>query len=59
MRRAILAGVETIEHGDGGTPELFLSDEGTQRVALCPTLSVAGANAERKRAVFKAALTQA
>jgi len=25
-------------------------------VALCPTLSIAGANAERKRAVFKVAL---
>ncbi|MFT5141829.1 MAG: imidazolonepropionase-like amidohydrolase [Rhodothermales bacterium] len=23
MRRAILAGIETIEHGDGGTPEIF------------------------------------
>jgi imidazolonepropionase-like amidohydrolase len=23
MRRAILAGVTTIEHGDGGTPEVF------------------------------------
>jgi imidazolonepropionase-like amidohydrolase len=23
MRRATLAGVETIEHGDGGTPEVF------------------------------------
>ena len=55
MRRAILAGVETIEHGDGGTPELFrLMKE--RNVALCPTLSIAGANAERKRAVFKAAL---
>jgi len=55
MRRAILAGVETVEHGDGGTPELFrLMKE--HNVALCPTLSVAGANAERKRAVFKAAL---
>jgi imidazolonepropionase-like amidohydrolase len=55
MRRAILAGVETIEHGDGGTPELFrLMKE--HNVALCPTLSVAGANADRKRAVFKAAL---
>ena len=55
MRRAILAGVETIEHGDGGTPELFrLMKE--HNVALCPTLSIAGANAERKRAVFKAAL---
>ena len=55
MRRATLAGVETIEHGDGGTPEVFrLMKE--HNVALCPTLSVAGANAERKRAVFKAAL---
>jgi imidazolonepropionase-like amidohydrolase len=55
MRRAILAGVETIEHGDGGTPELFrlMKERGT---ALCPTLSVAGANAERKKAVFKQAL---
>jgi len=55
MRRAALAGVETIEHGDGGTPEVFrlMKERG---VALCPTLSVAGANAERKRGVFKAAL---
>ena len=54
MRRAVLAGVETIEHGDGGTPEVFrLMKE--RNVALCPTLSV-GAGAERKRAVFKAAL---
>jgi imidazolonepropionase-like amidohydrolase len=55
MRRAILAGVETIEHGDGGTPEIFrlMKERGT---ALCPTLSVAGANAERKRTVFKQAL---
>jgi len=54
-RRAILAGVETIEHGDGGTPELFrlMKEHGT---ALCPTLSVAGANAERKKLVFKQAL---
>ena len=37
MRRAILAGVQTIEHGDGGTPEIFklMADSG---VALCPTL---------------------
>jgi len=37
MRRAVLAGVETIEHGDGGTPEIFrlMADSG---VALCPTL---------------------
>ena len=55
MRRAVLAGVETIEHGDGGTPELFrlMKERG---VALCPTLSIAGANAERKKVVFKAAL---
>ena len=55
MRRAILAGVETIEHGDGGTPEIFrlMKEQGT---ALCPTLSIAGANAERKKAVFKQAL---
>jgi imidazolonepropionase-like amidohydrolase len=54
-RRAILAGVETIEHGDGGTAELFrLMKE--HNTALCPTLSVAGANAERKKVVFKQAL---
>jgi imidazolonepropionase-like amidohydrolase len=54
-RRAILAGVETIEHGDGLTPELFrLMKE--RNTALCPTLSVAGANAERKKVVFKQAL---
>jgi len=55
MRRAILAGVETIEHGDGGTAEIFrlMKERG---VALCPTLAIAGANAERKRGVFKLAL---
>ena len=55
MRRAALAGVETIEHGDGGTAEVFrlMKERG---VALCPTLAVAGANAERKKAVFKEAL---
>ena len=56
MRRATLAGVETIEHGDGGTPEVFrlMKERG---VALCPTLSIAsGANIERKRAAFRAAL---
>jgi len=54
MRRAALAGVETIEHGDGGTPEIFrLMKE--RNVALCPTLSV-GANPERKKPVFKAPL---
>jgi imidazolonepropionase-like amidohydrolase len=56
MRRAALAGVETIEHGDGGTPEVFrLMKE--RNVALCPTLSVASAaTSERKRLAFKAAL---
>jgi imidazolonepropionase-like amidohydrolase len=55
MRRAILAGVDTIEHGDGGTPEIFalMKEHGT---AFCPTLAVAGANAERKKAVFQEAL---
>ncbi len=54
-RRAILAGVETIEHGDGLTPELFrLMKE--HHTAFCPTLSVAGANAERKKVVFRQAL---
>src|SRR5438477_4365472 len=55
-RRAILAGVETIEHGDGLTPELFrlMKERGT---ALCPTLSVASGPAiEKKKVVFKQAL---
>src|SRR5207302_5648825 len=55
-RRAILAGVDTIEHGDGLTPELFrlMKDRGT---ALCPTLSVAsGQNIDKKKVVFKQAL---
>ena len=38
MRRAIMAGVETIEHGDDGTPEIFklMKQRG---VALCPTVA--------------------
>lgn len=55
-RRAILAGVETIEHGDGLTPELLrlMKERG---VALCPTLAVAsGPNIEKKKVVFKQAL---
>jgi len=38
LRRAIAAGVTTIEHGDGGTPELFrmMKEKG---IALCPTIS--------------------
>jgi imidazolonepropionase-like amidohydrolase len=70
MRRAILAGVETIEHGDGGTPEVFkLMAE--HHVALCPTLAAGDATSQyagwqkgqpepqgiqRKRASFKSAL---
>lgn len=71
MRRAVLAGVETIDHGDGGTPEVFalMAERG---VALCPTLSAGDATAQyagwkkgeaaapasltRKRASFAAAL---
>jgi imidazolonepropionase-like amidohydrolase len=55
-RRAILAGVETIEHGDGLTPELLhlMKERG---VALCPTLAVAsGPNIEKKKVVFRQAL---
>ena len=71
MRRATLAGVDTIEHGDAGTPEVFkLMAE--HHVALCPTLAAGDATAQyggwrkgqqpepqgitRKRASFKAAL---
>ena len=47
MRRAILAGVETIEHGDGGTPEIFelMRKRG---VALCPTVAAGDATAQYK-----------
>jgi len=53
MRRATMAGVETIEHGDDGTPEVFrlMKEKG---VALCPTLSVG--NQARKKETFSAAL---
>jgi imidazolonepropionase-like amidohydrolase len=70
MRRAILAGAETIEHGDGGTAEIFkLMVE--RHVALCPTLAATEATSQyagwkkgqpeppgivQKRASFKAAL---
>ena len=71
MRRAVLAGVETIDHGDGGTAEVFrlMAERG---VALCPTLAAGDAttqyagwkkgtdpepaNITRKRESFKAAL---
>jgi len=58
MRRATLAGVETIEHGDAGTAEVFrLMKE--HNVALCPTLTASitvSRTLDRKRASFKAAL---
>jgi imidazolonepropionase-like amidohydrolase len=71
MRNAIMAGVDTVEHGDAGTPEIFkLMAE--RHVALCPTLGAGDATAQyagwkkgqqpepdsivRKRASFKAAL---
>ena len=42
MKRAINAGVATIEHGDNGTPEVFkLMKE--KNVALCPTLAAGDA----------------
>ncbi|MBV9743126.1 MAG: amidohydrolase family protein [Acidobacteriia bacterium] len=45
MRRATLAGVDTIEHGDAGTPEIFkLMAE--HHVALCPTLAAGDATAQ-------------
>jgi imidazolonepropionase-like amidohydrolase len=70
MRRATLAGVETIEHGDGGDAEVFrlMANHG---VALCPTLAAseamaryrgwrtgteAPASMKAKQATFKEAL---
>ncbi len=42
MRRSIMAGVATIEHGDEGTPEIFkLMKE--KNIALCPTLAAGDA----------------
>jgi imidazolonepropionase-like amidohydrolase len=71
MKRAILAGVDTIEHGDSGTPEVFkmMAEHG---VALCPTLAAGYSTSmysgwqpgsgqepqgiQRKRQTFKMAL---
>jgi imidazolonepropionase-like amidohydrolase len=71
MRRAALAGVATIEHGDGGDAEVFklMAERG---IALCPTLAAFEASAryrgyrpgtdpeparlKRARATFKMAL---
>ena len=71
MRRAIEAGVTTIEHGDGGTADVFRL-MATRRVPLCPTLAVGDAIAryggwrkgvdpeplriQNKRASFRAAM---
>ena len=45
MRLAAAAGVETIEHGDGGTAEVFrLMKE--RNVALCPTIAAGDAVAQ-------------
>ena len=71
MRRAIMGGVETIEHGDEGTPEIWkLMVE--KNVAFCPTIAAGDATSQyagwkkgvdpeparitRKRETFKAAL---
>jgi imidazolonepropionase-like amidohydrolase len=71
MRNAVLAGVETIEHGDDGNPEVFrlMASKGT---ILCPTLAASEAiqsyrgwkkgsapeppSIQRKHASFRAAL---
>ena len=52
MKRAVLAGVKTIEHGDGGTPEIFklMAERG---VCYVPTVSVGGRN---KKAVLEMAM---
>lgn len=47
MRKAIMAGVSTIEHGDYGTEEIFrLMKE--KKVALCPTLAAGDATEQYK-----------
>jgi len=56
MRRAALAGAETIEHGYNGTPEVYrlMKEHG---VVLVPTLAVTRPeNEAARRASFKAAL---
>ncbi|WP_454280707.1 amidohydrolase family protein [Sphingomonas sp. Marseille-Q8236] len=44
MRRAIEAGVDTIEHGYGGTAAIFAA-MAAGKIALCPTLAAADASA--------------
>jgi imidazolonepropionase-like amidohydrolase len=71
MRRAIMAGVDDIEHGDGGTAEVFALMK-QHDVSYCPTLAAGDATSQyagwrkgtdpepagiaRKRASFKLAL---
>lgn len=45
MRRAVLGGVETIDHGDAGTPEVWalMKEKG---VTFCPTLAAPDATAQ-------------
>jgi imidazolonepropionase-like amidohydrolase len=47
MRRSIAAGADTIEHGYGGTPEIF-RDMQKRGVVLCPTLAAGDAIARYK-----------
>lgn len=42
MRRAVAAGVDTIEHGDEGTPEVFAAMK-ARGVGFCPTLAAGDA----------------
>ncbi len=42
MRRAIAAGVDTIEHGDEGTADVFKA-MAAKRIAYCPTLAASAA----------------
>ncbi|MCC7002579.1 MAG: amidohydrolase family protein [Gemmatimonadaceae bacterium] len=70
MRRAIAAGVKTIEHGDGGTDEVWRA-MAAQRIGLCPTFAAVEATSRyagrkpsdpptarmrQKRAAFTAAV---
>ena len=45
MRRAVMGGVETIDHGDAGTPEIWklMVEKG---VTFCPTLAAGDATAQ-------------
>lgn len=42
MRRAVAAGVDTIEHGDDGTPEIFAAMK-KANIAFCPTIAASEA----------------